>query len=265
MAATTSLTFGLHASTMEYETHTTADSGKKDSGTVYFGSDAVRVDNNDSDSPSSVIFQAERDVLLMLDHKNKSYTETTRGELDQLAQKTSKALGELDKQMASLPAEQREAVQNILGTQMAGLKQPKPAAKLSWKKTGTGEKIGGYACDHYEGRAGEILQEEVWAATPQSLGIPGPEMQTFQSLTTFFSDVFSKFMQGIGTRFPAFSNMKLEKDNGLEGFPLKSIQYQDGKPSEIWQVTHLDSKPVNVTKFALPDGYKKESLALPKE
>ncbi|MDD5261566.1 MAG: DUF4412 domain-containing protein [Methylacidiphilales bacterium] len=254
---------GSQAATMEYENRPATGGDKKEAGCIFFGSDAVRVDNNDSDTPSSVIYQAETDVLLMLDHKNKTYTQTTKAELDKLAQKTSEALSAIDKQMASLPPEQRAAVQSMMGSQLSALKQPQPTAKLTWKKAASGEKISDWTCDRYEGRKGESLEEEVWTTPVASLGIPTTEMQTFQNFTAFFSDVFSKFLQGVGSHFPAFSNLKLEKDDGFDGFPVKSVSYKDGKASEIWQVTRLDNKPVAVTKFALPDGYKKEVLAVP--
>ena len=104
------------------------------------------------------------------------------------------------------------------------------------------------------------MEEEVWAVPVEALNIPKGEMQAFDAFSAFFTATFSTFLQGIGKQFPAFSNLKLQKNDGFEGFPVKSVDYKDDKPGEIWQVTRVDVKPVELSKFAPPDDYKKESL-----
>src|SRR5262249_48553672 len=131
---------------------------------------------------NTVIFDGNRQAMMMIDDAKKTYTEITKEDLDRMA-------AQLQGMMANVPPEQRAQIEAMMrgrgGRGMPGMP--------TFKKTGT-DKVGKWTCDKYEGYEGDRKTSEVCTVAPSALGLTEGDFAVTKD--------FAKFFSGLGSMMP---------------------------------------------------------------
>jgi len=214
------LFFGQIASAQDFTVRMKDDDGKI--AIYYVGRNAVRnVESNPVDT--DVIYRFDTGKMIRLDHKQKTYTETTFAELRQEAEKN-----------AADP--QRQEMIRRLGLNLE-------AARIT--KIGPGETIAGYATEKYSSKTG-LTEAEIWLT-------PALEMPAgyYDMMTTSVAAQAG----GLG---PILMDMKSQQ---VRGFVLKSVGGSSNpilKGATITKVaTAVEKGPIPASTFEPPAGYRK--------
>jgi uncharacterized protein DUF4412 len=220
MSAAVVLFFGKIVSAQDFTVRMKDDDGKI--AIYYVGRNALRnVESNPVDT--DVIYRFDTGKMIRLDHKQKTYTETTFAELRQEAEKN-----------AANP--QRQEMLRRLGIN--------PGA-TSITKIGPGETIAGYATEKYSAKTG-LTQAEIWV-TP-ALELPAG----------YYDMVTTSVAAEAGGLGPIFKEMNSQQ---LRGFVLKSVGGSSTpilKGITITKVaTAVEKGPIPPSTFEPPAGYQK--------
>jgi hypothetical protein len=189
---------------------------------------------------SIIIFRIDKEVMYQVNNLKKEYSEMTFAELQAYTKNSSAKLdgqmAEMKKQLEKMPPEQRKAMEKMMENQgMAGTSN----GKIEVVKTAEKKDISGYACVKY------VLQEDgketgsVWTTT----GIPD-----FKSMQKDFKD----FGQRMAAQMPTKGGQMAAAMAKIDGFPIQTTI-----AGITTTVTKIEKKPVAVTEFEVPAGYKK--------
>ncbi len=196
------------------------------------------VDDNEN---HVMIVRLDREMMYAIDMQKKTYWQMTFAEMEAMMTKAGAkmdaAMAEMEESLKNMPAEQRKAVEQMMGKQMMGLAE---GGKVDVTATGETKSVVGYACRKYVAtRDGEKLVT-VWATK---------DLKSFQNLQKDWK---------------AF-NKRLLSMNMSVGKPLmEAFQKFDGFPMETTiagvntVVTKVQERPIPETEFEVPAGFKKE-------
>lgn len=194
------------------------------------------------DGQNAVIIRLDKEKMLVVDNKEKTYQEMTFAEMETMMKgvgsKMQEAMKQMEKEMANMPEEQRKMVEQMMG------KNPmkKGETKVDVKKTGETKTISKYSCTKYVLKGGDDDVTTVWATK---------DISDFK--------VMQKDMQEFGKRMAAMmpENLAARIDrsiNEIDGFPVRT-EMKDGT---TMTVTSVEKRSTPVSEFEAPSGYKKE-------
>jgi hypothetical protein len=181
------------------------------------------------------IFRLDKEVMYIINNKDKEYTEMTFAEMEAA---TKQAMGQMEafkKQLKDMPPEQRKAMEKMLGNSAMG---GTAKTKIDAKNTGEKKTINGYSCVKY------ILKEDgkeittVWT-TAQVPGYSGMQKD------------MKKFSERLMAQMPKGKALA-EAMKKVEGFPIQTIM---GNITST--VTKVEKKAIAKGEFEVPAGYKK--------
>lgn len=197
-----------------------------------------------------VIFDGARQVLIMIDEQNKSYTELTKADVDQLGAQMSQAMAQIQKQLEGMPPEQRAQIESMMKGRMggAGGLAPKPV----YKRTGT-DTVGKWTCTKYEGYEGEAKTSEVCAVEPKTLGLTEADF----AITKHFIEFFKRAIPAMATQAFGIGTVA---EQGFAGVPIRRTATVLGRQitTEIMEVSRQTFPD---TLYAVPAGYQKRPFA----
>ncbi|MCX7757728.1 MAG: DUF4412 domain-containing protein [candidate division WOR-3 bacterium] len=202
--------------------------------TIFLEKDNIRLDIK-NDENTSIIFLANKEVLITLNHKNKTYTEITKETAQKLAQATEKIFKVLESELKQLPPE----FQNNLKATVA----PK-TSQVSYKKLSSGEKIGIWVCDKYLRLRDNRKDAELWTVDPKNFKLTPEDLTVFKKLKDFF-----------GFTLKGTITIEVEYD---VGFPVRIISYEDSIPKNEFMLKKLKEEKIASQTFEIPKDYKKE-------
>lgn len=194
------------------------------------------------DRNEAMIFRLDKELMIMVDHEKKEYTEMTFVEMERMVRQGMDQLAELRKQMQSMPEEQRKMMEQMLGT-----KVPREDAAISVKKAGDRKSISGYACTKY------IISQEgaedvvIWTTSG---------VKDFEAMKTDM-EVFSKRMAELT---PVIGKGMAEGMAKIDGFPM-----QTEAAGIVSTVTKVEKRSTPASAFEPPAGYKKVKQQSPED
>ncbi len=185
-----------------------------------------------------MIFRKDKGVMWMIDTKQNTYTETS---MSDLARDTVQ-LEEKAKQMR-----ERMAAQGIKLPPT-----PPPSVKPTYQKVGSGEKVGGWTCDHYEGTANGKKTQDIWTASPSEVGLSNADYQVMKNLGDSMKNSKST------------SSMPFFGEGGLEGVPVKFVYYSPSGGTITNELREIYRQETHASLFELPSTARKvPALELP--
>lgn len=216
----------------------------------YFEGTRLRIETQSEAGEMIVLFQAEKSLAWIIDREAGTYAELTPAKVAELRQKIEEARREMAAQLAELPAEQREAMERLLGPQVAA---PKP---LTVRVLGRGEAVGSFVCTHYEVLSENKRKAEVWAAGPEQLQLDPKEYETFAALDRLLAPL------GSGGPLGALGGLSALPSGGekVEGFAVRSLTYANGQPVAEERVLKAERRALEPSLFSLPSGLRKTEL-----
>lgn len=188
----------------------------------------------------AAIFRLDKEVLYTIDYDQKEYSEMTFAELDAFVKQANSELegqmAELKIHLADIPAEQQEAMEQMMGNQA---KAGSEETKIDVTKTPEMKSINGYSCTKY------ILKED------------GKEMGSIWTTTNIpdFSSMqkdFKEFSQRLASQMSMKGSQMAEAMKNVEGFPIQTTI-----AGFTTTVTKIEKRSVTASEFEVPSGYKK--------
>lgn len=240
-----------HAGTI-YETTTKELTGGKESSTRLQVQDGqLRVDRKDPDGDGVMIYK--NDAVHVLNPQEKSYVLIDRAAIKRFADQVNPALKQVEEQLKNMSPEQRAMVEKMMGSRLP----QERGATAEVVKTGRKDKIAGLACTYSEVRRGSALEQELCLAPPSSL-TGGQEMfDVARKMSALMEDMLSSLQsptlrQTLGAQVEPYAK--------LDGFPVFSRIYEDGKPSLETTLQSMRAASIAASQFDIPAGYKRKDM-----
>lgn len=193
---------------------------------------------NNEDGQIAII-RLDKETFSMTDPKEKTYWELTFAEMEEFMKDAGAAMdaqmAEMQKQLESLPEEQRKMVEKMMGGKMGSMSQ-----KFEVINTGEQATISGFSCTKYEVTRGGDEPVIVWATK---------DVKEFA--------VIRKDMEEFGKRMEAMMppSMKGMQSSlsGIDGFVVQT-EKEGGWKSVV---TKVEARSTPASEFEVPAGYKK--------
>jgi hypothetical protein len=207
-------------------TMTTTSNGRTSTATHYFSGNAsksVSADGNES------IIRFDQQKLITIDNKQKTYTEMTFQQMQEMADQLGKSMGGI-----SDNPEAAAAIKKMMGGGNSG--------PLTVTKQGPGEPVAGYATEKY--LVTGPMDMQIWAAP--DLKVPA----------TYYDAVKIRIpanpMFDVGKMYDAFKQ--------ISGWPVKyvmTINMMSRSMTTTTEVTSIQKGAIPASTFEIPAGYKK--------
>ena len=194
-----------------------------------------------SGSQRALIFDGERQVMLILNAERKSYSEITKADVDRLA-------AQMQDMMAKVPPEMRAKVEAMMKGRGMGAAT---AVKTEYRKAGT-DKAAKWTCDKYDGYQNGQKTSELCTVDPSVLGLSAADFAVTQQFVEFFEKLMP---QAAGQIF----GLGQAQTQGFSGFPVKSSSTVGGNTTTT-EVTDVTRQTFAESVFAAPAGFQKETF-----
>jgi hypothetical protein len=222
---------------------------------LYLGADRFAADSRSAEGEhTTTIYDASQNVLYHVDHDSKSYVRIDQEMLDQLGTQMNAAMQQMKDQMAQMPEAQRKQVEQMMQS-MGGT-----GHKVDWTVKETGEKqtVAGYGCQRYELLADGKKESDVWASTWKDAGVPKESFDVLRKFAAFFEEIAGSnplFAQAMESQGGALQGL-----DRIDGFPVKVIDYDDGKASLETTTKSYEQKKVADATYHVPAGYTQKAF-----
>ena len=192
-----------------------------------------------SGSKQVVVFDGDRQALLMINQERKSYSEITKADVDRLG-------GQMQDMMAKMPPEVRAKMEAM----MKGRGMGAAPVKTVYKRAGA-DKTAKWACDKYDGYQNTEKVSEICTVAPGVLGLSEADFAVTQQFVAFFKTLMP---QAAGQMF----GLGKTEEQGFSGIPIKSTFTISGRTTTT-EVTDVSRQTFADAVFAAPAGFKKEA------
>jgi hypothetical protein len=200
-----------------------------------------------------LVFRGDKQILWILNAKEKSYTEMTEADAKALSEKVSQAMTQVQEAMKNVPPEQREMVEKM----MKGKLDVPQEVKRTVKPTGEVKEINGFRCTGYTATRSDGSSAEVWTADLKAANIQPEDLGVFKDLGSFMGSL----MPQMGSFQEMIKDYEHPSDSDVPGFPVLTIERDKGghelRRAEVVSIGH-DKVPE--TRFVVPSDYKKVKM-----
>jgi hypothetical protein len=196
------------------------------------------------------IFLADRQILWQYDTKQSLYLEFTPAALKGLKAQSdamvAKAVESIQKQMESANSDQKASLQKAIDQMQQG-------PEYSFKRLGPDKTINGFTCTPIEVAMNGEAQSRICVARLSALGMTAADMQPFDALQKFYSNLGSLANAG------SFAIPGLDRFLGFRSFPVEeSDPGSSGMSTTTLKSVKRQSVPSSV--FTLPPGLTKQDV-----
>ena len=216
--------------------------------TIRLDQDKVRIDMG-LNPDTYMIYRGDKKTFYNINLKDKTYLEMTEKDFEEMFAKVDEAMKKMQAQMANMPPEQKKMMEGMMAKMMPG---GAGASKTAYKKTGAGGSVNGWSTDKYEGTRDGAKTSEIWAAAPKDLKLDEKDFQVMKDMAKFFQ----KFAKNL-------PDMVGDKSNGLDGMPIKTISYKDGKPHFQSELKEVKKESIAANLFEVPSGLTMKKMGKP--
>ena len=212
----------------------------------------------DSDDKNTMMFLTDggRSRMVILDKAKNQYQEIDEETMKQLGAQVNSAMAQMQEQMKNLPPEQRAMMEKMMKGKMPQMAAAAPRTVYTAKG---GSSVNGFSCTKYEGMEGAQKVADVCAASASQIKLGVNDFQVFQKMKDFVSSLTSAMSNS-----PFYSNLAAGRyfENGIEGFPIQRIEYNNGKPSQRGELKSVTQASFSDADFSLGNA-KKVELPIP--
>lgn len=209
----------------------------------------MRADVAGANGLTTVVFDATKQVLYLINTDRMTYSEMTKAEAEQMGAQLSGMMAQMQEALKSMPPEQRAQMEAM----MKGRGLPSPTAgavKTTYKKGGT-QRVGKWTCDVYEMQVNEQRTGELCTVSPQTLGLTPADFAVTRQLADFMRSILP---QGAEALFQVGG-----ADAGFTGVPVKRVATVLGRET-ISEMTDATRQDIPDALFVVPAGYTKEAF-----
>ena len=210
----------------------------------------------------SMVFRGDKNEIIMINHDDKSYIIMDEAAMNSIAKQLKQAMGQMEAAMKDMPPDQREKMQEMMKQKMPGAGGG-PYVEPVLKKAGEG-KVSGVSCEKYDVYKGDEKVRQHCVANWNSIE-GGQEMMTVMLRMADFMDQMTKSFSKAGSLVG--DQVQFEKNvfnqlRQLNGFPVETIEYDDGKEEAESTFQSSQKSAVDAADMEPPAGYTKQSTAM---
>jgi hypothetical protein len=205
---------------------------------------------------SALIFDGDKDEMMMLDHAEQRYFVMTKEQIKAMAVQVTGAMKQMEEALAAMPPEQRKMAEQMMAGRMPDAQPEKPASTVN--KAGGTDTISGFDCENYdvisEGRRIRQMCVTSW----DDIDGGRESADAFMDFADFFSSMREAFsgMGEMSSQQDMFGHLK-----SLGGYPVLSRDYDEaGALIGESRVTTARSESIDASAFAPPAGYQLQSM-----
>lgn len=198
-----------------------------------------------SAEPQTVVFNADRETILMIDRDQKIYAE---GTIKNFCQAGSSMV---DAAMAELSPEERAMMKQMM-SQARPPSGPRP--KVSVAAAGSGGTVAGYPTRKYAVQVDGRPYEELWMShDPAIMG----ELNNLEKLVKLTGQIGSCFSDNLGMEPSQMVETSPEYLTLYrQGYPLKTVSLEEGTPETVDEVVKVEKRTIPASEFRPPAGYR---------
>ncbi len=201
-------------------------------GKVYIDKDRMRVETSGGIADQIMIVRQDKGVMWVINPKTRTYTEMSKGDLHKVT----------------------DSLKNLSASQTK--KSSFEIQPTTYKRIASGEKIGSWNCDKYEGSIQGQKNQDIWTTPPSNLGLDAGDVQNMKALGGFFKDMGRS---SSNTASP-FDIEAQDSPDHYSGIPVKSIFYSHGQQRIQNEVREVNKQNIDPALFELPPGAQKQAM-----
>jgi hypothetical protein len=168
--------------------------------------------------------------MVMMDKADNEYREMDQASMEAMGKQLSNAMSQVESLLKNLPPAQREQVEALMkGKTVGGAPAIEPVV---FAARGPGN-VGGFRCTRYEGTRGGEKILELCASTLSDIKLRPEEFQVLEKMREFATGM-TKAVES--TPLAGLMQSTGITQAGIEGYPVQSISFQNGKPVSREQV-----------------------------
>jgi len=217
--------------------------------TMYVEKDRLRMEMSGSEDKQVIIFRGDKNMFWVINKDKNSYTEMTQDDMKKLKEQMDNMQKMMEEQMKNLPEEQRKMMEQMMPSGMGNTK----VVKTDYKKKASGQQVGKWTCDQYEGFKEGKKTSEMWTASWDQIGIQREDVSGFKKMVEFFEVISQDAME-----IMKVGSEEWELEQGISGIPVKWTDFMDGQQSSQGEMKEIIKKDLDSSLFELPSGLEKE-------
>lgn len=219
--------------------------------TFYLEAGKLRMETKSAEGEESItLFDQDKQVVWVIDRIAGTYYEMTPASVQEMQERLDQAKKEMEAQLAQMPPEQRQLVEQMMKQQFGG------DVAVTVQERNRGEKVREFVCTRYEVLSGGARSAEVWVAPLEQLQLGAQEFEIFLALGRFFAPLGSSApITQLGGRL-AWE----QGGDQMEGFPVRSLTYDEERVVAEERVVRAERRSLEATLFELPSGLRKTEL-----
>lgn len=194
-------------------------------------------DRNNRNEMSTMIFNQKKQVLEMYDHRNKQKRVMDKKSAKEMQQKMQGYKSQFDDMMKNMTDEQRAMMQQMgRGSRLpTSMQDNSSSAEMKFVKTSKRDKVMRLSCTMYDVLSGSGEKQLEMCVTDLANIPEGKSVKQLMSgLGAFYKEIFSSMPMGPQSEATPFENF-----SKVDGFPIKTIRYERGKPIEVTTLTSI--------------------------
>ncbi len=210
----------------------------------------------------AMIYRGDKKEMIMVNHPDKSYVILDEATMKELVGVMSEAMAQFEEAMKDSTPEERAMMEKMMKGRMPGMADSKIVEPVI-KKAGS-SKVNSYNCTLYDVYKGDIKTSQHCVASWSSIE-GGEEMKTVMLEMAGFMDQMAKSFSKSG----GFMGNQLQFENNvfvqlrkLNGFPVKSIDYDNGTVDSESKLVSTKKTTINAADLEPPAGYTQQSMGL---
>ncbi len=216
----------------------------------------LRMDNTgakNSQDSSQVVFNTKKKEMLIIDHKDKTFTRMDSAMFQKINKKLQMAKKQMEAQLAKMPPEQREMMRSMMGNMMQGVTANQKNSK--WIKTSRTSNVANYRCSISEYLVDGKKTREYCLASSNEFDGERELLLAMKEMSVMFRELFDSLSETLPMLKDTNPFYELE---GIDGFPVSITEYNNGKVKETSKLISVKRKSFVAGFFTAPKGYKEE-------
>jgi hypothetical protein len=189
-----------------------------------------------------ILFAEKEGLLRIIDDTDSVYFDM---KCEKGTEEDAAMMEDVQKQLAELPADQREMVEKMMGEQMKSMTAPSVAYVWSDAQ----ETIAGYECTRVDVMQKDEKTSEYWASTDDDFTLNGDEKKALKAMHECVSNtLLTAQSAGRGNVFAW--------DTSRDGFPIVTRHFEGKKKTRELTLDSSNRDAISGTLFEVPKGYK---------
>ncbi|NIP39837.1 MAG: DUF4412 domain-containing protein [Candidatus Dadabacteria bacterium] len=211
---------------------------------------------------TTMIFKGDKDEMINLDHKSRSYYVMDKQTLEAFATQMNAAMAELEKQMANMSPEEKAMMEQMMKGKMPSMNKTEEIEPVL-KKAGS-DKVSGYSCTRYEVYKGSEKVRELCVTNWANIEGGSEIKSSILSMTNFMEDLSKSMSEvsGFMANTANFEKNVFNQINKLNGLPVQTTDYSNGKVTGVSTFKSSKKTSLEASVFAPPANYKLQKIRM---